>query len=340
MKKGTLILLVTALVTLCFLGTKQNAKANQNQTYILATASKGGTYWPVGKAIETLTQVKLAPINHYGLKAINSAGSGENIKLLRENKAQFAILQGLFGHYAWSGTGPLSKDGPQKEIRSITMLWKNVEHFTILKKLMNEGTISDMGVLKGKTMSLGKKNSGTIGSNTILLNNLGIDVQNSYELVYAGYGQSVKALRSGQIIGMGTPAGIPTKAVEVAMRSMGDKLCLLSFTEEQAAQADGGIGLWTPYIIPGGTYPGQDADVTTIAQPNFLAVRADMDEEKVYQITKLLFENLRFLQNIHSATNEMHIKRALQGLPLPLHPGAARYFKEVGLAIPQKLLTS
>jgi uncharacterized protein len=113
---------------------------------------------------------------------------------------------------------------------------------------------------------------------------------------------------------------------------------LLSVTEEEAAKMDGGRNLWTPYVIAAGTYPGQTEDVTTIAQPNFLAVSADVDENHVYLLTKTIYENLPFLQAIHPATNVMNIDAAMSGLPMPLHPGAARYYQEVGLEIPARLL--
>lgn len=315
-----------------------NAQAAESKDYLLATASTGGTYYPVGVAISTLTKVKLQPKQKIGMSAINSAGSGENVKLLRENEAQFAILQGLYGYYAWNGVGPLEKDGPQTELRSVSMLWQNVEHFVVLSDFAKTGTVSDMANVKGKRVSLGKKNSGTLGSNTVLLKNLGMDAAKDFDLIHVGYGPSADAIQNGQISSFSIPAGVPASAVTRAMASMGDKITLLSFTDEQAKQADGGFGLWTPFTISKGDYPGLTKDVMTIAQPNFLAVRADLDEESVYQITKTLYENLPFLNAIHKATKAMHIDKALAGLPVPLHPGAARYYKEVGLKIPENLI--
>ncbi len=315
-----------------------NLQAADDQNYLLATASTGGTYYPVGVALSTLTKVKLQPSHNISMSAISSAGSGENIKLLRDNEVQFAILQGLYGFYAWNGKGPLAEDGPQKDLRSISMLWQNVEHFTILSDKAKTGTISDMLGLKGDRVSLGKKNSGTLGSNEVILSNLGVNVDKDYELVYVGYGPSADALQNGQISAMSTPAGVPASAVTRALASMGDKATLLSFTEEQAKQADGGLNLWTPYLIPATAYPGLEKDVMTIAQPNFLAVRADISDETVYLITKTIYENLPFLNAIHKATTAMSTDKALAGLPMPLHPGAARYFKEIGLTIPDNLI--
>src|SRR6056297_1552232 len=129
--------------------------APQERSYLLATASTGGTYYPVGVALSTLVKVKLQPKQNIGMSAINSAGSGENIKLMRENEVQFAILQGLYGAYAWKGTGPIEPEGPQKNLRSVTMLWQNVEHFAVLSKFAKTGTVADMVAMKGETLSLG-----------------------------------------------------------------------------------------------------------------------------------------------------------------------------------------
>ena len=315
-----------------------SARAADARDYILATASTGGTYYPVGVAISTLTKVKLQPKQKIGMSAINSAGSGENIRLLRENEAQFAILQGLFGYYAATGTGPIKADGPQKELRSVSMLWQNVEQFVVDADDAKTGSIADLVALKGKPMALGRKNSGTIGSNRTILAEFGVDIDKDYELVYGGYGPSADAVADGKAAGMGTPAGVPTGAVTKLFAAKGSDVRMLSFSPEQAAKADGGKGLWTPYVIPAETYPGQTDLVTTIAQPNFLAVRADVDEDAVYQITKTMYENLPFLNSIHPATKAMNIDKAIAGLPLPLHPGAARYYKEVGIEIPAELI--
>jgi TRAP transporter TAXI family solute receptor len=331
----TILFGLTAAATLA-LGPVQ---AQEDHSYILATASTGGTYYPVGVALATLTKVKLQPTDKIDMSAINSAGSGENVRLLRENEAQFAILQGLYGYYARTGTGPVEADGPQDELRSISMLWQNVEQFVLDSDEAKTGTIEDFVNAKGQTVALGKKNSGTIGSNKTILGNLGVDIDTDYTLIYGGYGPSASAIQDGKAVGMSTPAGVPTGAVTKLMAS-NDGVTLLSFTPEQAEQADGGLNLWTPYLIPAGTYPGQDADVQTIAQPNFLAVRADVPEEDVYKITKTIYENLAFLQAIHKATTAMALDKAIAGLPVPLHPGAARYFREMGIEIPDSLMAN
>ena len=322
------------------LGTVSTVQAAEERSYLLATASTGGTYYPVGVALATLVKVKLQPSQKIGMSAISSAGSGENVKLLRENEVQFAILQGLYGAYAWEGTGPIESAGPQKNLRSVSMLWQNVEHFTVNKKFAKTGTVADLVAMKGESMAMGTKNSGTIGSNKVLLGNLGVDIDKDYNLVYVGYGPSADALQNGQVAGMGTPAGVPVSAVTKAMANMGDKITVLDLTDEQMKKADGGMELWTRFVIPADTYPGQTRDIKTIAQPNFLAVRSDVDEDAVYRITKTVYENLAFLNAIHGATKAMAIEKAIAGLPMPLHPGAARYYAEVGIKVPARLLSN
>ncbi|BFM49053.1 TAXI family TRAP transporter solute-binding subunit [Marinomonas sp. THO17] len=331
--------LLTGATAVALTFSATSASAADKRNYILATASTGGTYYPVGVAIATLSKIKLEPKFGLSVSAISSAGSGENIKLLRENQAQFAILQGLYGAWAWGGEGPFEQVGKQTELRSVSMLWQNVEHFVLKSELAKTGTVADLKDLEGTNnkFSIGKKNSGTEGSGRQQLKGLGID-PDKFSLAYMGYGASADAMQNGNIDGMNTPAGVPVSAVTRLYASMGDKVTVLDFTDEQMKAANGDYQLWTRYVIPANTYPGQTKDINTVAQPNFLATRADMSEEDVYQLTKSLYENLGYLSAIHKATSVMAIEKAIAGLPVPLHPGAARYYREVGLDIPARLI--
>ncbi|MEM7072915.1 MAG: TAXI family TRAP transporter solute-binding subunit [Pseudomonadota bacterium] len=304
--------------------------------YVLNTASTGGTYHPVGTAISTLSKVKLLPRQKFSLTAVNSAGSGANVQALGAKTAQFAILQGLYGYYAATGTGPVSE--VQNNLRAVTMLWQNVEQFVVASNHVTTGTVADLAAMQGEAMGMGRQNSGTIGSNRVLLSGLGIDIDQHYDLFHAGYGPSADALANGQVEGIGMPSGPPTGALVKLFSTKGESVVMLQTTPEQAASMDGGRQLWTPYVIEAGTYPGQTQPINTVAQPNFLAVNADVDADHVYLLTKTIYENLPFLQAIHKATRAMHIDRALAGLPVALHPGALRYYQEVGIEVPEHLI--
>ncbi len=308
-------------------------------SYLLATASSGGTYFPVGVALGTLSKIKLQPAHGMSLTAITSAGSGENLRLLRQGEVQFAILQGLYGAWAWHGEGQLANEGRQAYLRSVTMLWQNVEHFVVLSKLAPSGTIADLRGMAGRPFSIGKRNSGTEGSGRQILGQLGIDAD-TFKLVHVGYAASAEALRNGTASGMNTPAGPPVAAVTQAFAAMGDELTVLDFTDEEMRRVNEKYPLWSRHVIPAGTYPGQDTEIRTLAQPNFLAVHAGVDEEHVYLLTKTIYENLSFLRGIHKATAVMSLDAAVEGLPVPLHPGALRYYREAGLEVPAALTAS
>jgi TRAP transporter TAXI family solute receptor len=257
-------LLCTALL---FLGSCTE-NLSTNRPYILTTATTGGTYYPVGVALATITKAQLYETEGISLSAISSAGSMENIKLMRDNQAQFALLQGIFAAWAWNGDGPISK--PQPWLRSIAALWANADHFVLLTELTTDGSIMDLDLLNGHRFVMGARNSGAEKSGDYILQGLGIDYESKFDLAYMGYGATANAIQDGT--------------------------------------------------------------------PNVFAVRADIPDEAVYQITKSLWENLAALHEIHKATREVTLDKALSGLGAPLHPGAARYYREQGLEIPAELV--
>lgn len=301
---------------------------------ILATATTGGTYYPVGVAIATLTRQVLAPRGELSLAAISSAGSQENLRLLREREVGFAILQGVYGAWAWHGEGALEGEPPFRDLRVVTGLWPNVEHFVVRRELAPTGYIEDLAGFAGRRFSIGARYSGAEGSARHILGGLGIVPGEHFRPVYLGYGPSADALQDRITDGMNTPAGIPVGAVTRALAT-DPGLVILGFDEAQRERANATYrDLWRHYEIPAGTYPNQPEPVTTIAQANLLAVHADVDADAVYALTRALFENLSFLHAFHSATRELTLETALEGLPVPLHPGAERYFQEIGLLEP------
>ncbi|MGP2657495.1 TAXI family TRAP transporter solute-binding subunit [Malaciobacter sp. WC5094] len=311
--------------------------AKKESKYVIATASTGGTYYPVGVGIATIASLKLAKKHKTTFSAITSAGSGENVDMLQKGEVNFAILQGLFGSMAWQGKAKY--DGqPKKNLRSITMLWQNVEQFTIRKEFAKTGNINDLKNLYGERFSIGGRSSGSRVSAETIMSSLGIDF-NKMNIQYLGYTPSSTALQDGKIDGMNTPSGPPTSAVTNAFASIGnDKIRVLDFNEKDLKKINDNYPVWTPFTIKAGTYPGQTKDINTIAQPNLLVVTKDTPEETVYLLTKTIYENLPFLNSVHKATKAMSLDKAISGLPMPLHPGAARFYKEQGIKIPATLI--
>lgn len=325
-----LIILLCLIAPFSWAASRQGAE----REYLLATASPGGTYYPVGVALATLVDVALQEQHGIALTAVPTAGSAENVRLIRGGEVQFAVLQGLVAADARSGSGPFKDSGPENLLRSVTALWPNVEQFVIRSEFADTGTVADLLEIKGQRIVLGDVDSGTLASSRALLENLGADIEREYELVYVGYGPAADAMQGGDVAAIALPAGIPTKSLTRLKSAMGEAAVILGFTADQARRADGGRQLWQPYRIPANTYPAQPDAIMSIAQPNVLAVHADVDEEDVYRITRAIYENLSLLRSLQEATEAISLENALSGLPMPLHPGAARYFGERGLEIP------
>lgn len=329
---------IRVLAALCLVVVLASCTENLsgNRPYILSTATTGGTYYPVGVALATISKAQLYESHGISLSAISSAGSMENVKLLRDNQAQFAILQGIFAPWALHGEGPISK--PQPWLRSICALWWNADHFVLINDLVKTGTIADIDALNGERFVIGARNSGAEKTGDHILRSLGIPYDERTTLAYMGYGATANAIQDGTIVGMNVPGGPPLTAITRAFAMNGEDLTMLTFTDEHLEQVNSRYPLWSRYVIPANTYPNQPEDVNTIALSNVLAVRDDIPDEHVYLVTKAIFENLAALQEIHKATRDVSLENALRGLGAPLHPGAVRFYREQGIEIPLELL--
>tara|TARA_B100000780_G_scaffold156739_1_gene109638 strand:- start:2256 stop:2957 length:702 start_codon:yes stop_codon:yes gene_type:complete len=217
-------------------------------------------------------------------------------------------------------------------------MWQNVEHFVLLSELAKTGEIMDLDDLDGERFVLGARNSGAEQTGRFILDTLGIDYENKFNLAYMGYGPTTSAIQDGNIVGMNIPAGAPVSSITQAYAMLGDRLTILNWTQKTLDKLNAKYPLWDWYDFPPGTYPNQTKLIRTIGSPNVLVTRRDIPEDVVYNVTKVIWENLATLQEIHGATKDMRLEIAIDGLGAPLHPGAIRYYREVGLAIPERLI--
>jgi len=331
------VLLMSLVVTFSHEHATAQEPDDRSSAYILSTATTGGAFHQGGVSLSALVKIKLLPGERIDLTAKNSSGSMENIARIRNGTSDFAIVQGLLGHHARQGTGPAQSIGRQSDLRAVTMLWPNVEHFIVKKSEAPTGTIKDLLGLKGQRLSFGREAS-AIESNRLLLKNLGMDIAQDFDQALLGFRSSVTAFRRGEIDGLSFPASAPVSAFVDLLGQLGPDATILDWTEDDLRKADGGLSLWSPLVIPAETYPNQPEAINTIAQPNFLAVRADLDEEVVYAVTKAIFENLPFLERLHQPFQFLTLEQATNGLPVPLHPGALRYFQENGLEMKKTVI--
>lgn len=323
------LFLTTVVVSAC--GGSSASGGKKNQFLTIATASTGGTYYPIGVGMGNLWSEKL---KDKGIKATgqSSAGSVENIDLLKKGEAQLAILQGLIGAQAYSGKGNF--EGKEfKDLRTISMLWPNVEHFVLMNDKIESGDISD---IKGDSFSVGPQASGTEQSTLVIMEALGL-TKDDIKPEYLGYDDTISAMRDGRLDGGSLPAGVPVAAI-TDMYASGVDASVLEVSDEQLEKINSIFNTWYRFEIPAGTYPKVDKVINTIAQPNLLAVSKELDEDTVYTLTKTLYENLDEMYKVHNSAKNITLETALDGLPAPLHAGAYKYFKEAGLDIPDNLI--
>ncbi len=325
------LILIIALTGLALGACTDHSAARR--TYVLSTGTTGGTFYPVGVALSTL--VTAQQDQPFGLTAISSAGSMENVKLMRDNQAQFSLVLGVFAAWAWKGEGPVRS--PQTYLRSISAMWPNVEHFMLLSRLVKNGTMMDLNELDGERFVIGARNSGAEQTGFYLFDALGIDSERM-TLAYMGYGAAASAIQDGNIVGMNVPAGAPVSAITRAYAQMGSDITLLEFSQNELDAINSRERLFDHYTLEPGTYPYQEQAITTASSSNVLIVRDDVDDEIVYQLTRMLWENLATLQEIHSATRSISLNEAHRGEALPLHPGAQRKNQEQHVEIPDNLL--
>lgn len=306
----------------------------REQSFLLGTGSTEGTYHPVGVALSTLIKLKLLPDLNVDLTAINTGGSYENIELVRQDETQFAILSAISAYEAQQGIGRFSDIGPDENLKAITALWRSADHVIVRGDKVQSGTIDDFVQLRGQSVSMGRRNSGTLIGNRALMAPLGVDVDSDFNLVELGFEESADAMINGDIDAMSLAGGLPIGAVQRVFDALGNNAAVLEFNDEQLAYIDQGRRIWSRSVIPAQTYTGQERDIFTISTPNILAVRGDIDDEVVYQITKTIFENLEYLHGLHEATAQVSFDTAINNLPLPIHEGALRYFEEKGVELP------
>ncbi|MFA1238579.1 TAXI family TRAP transporter solute-binding subunit [Serratia odorifera] len=330
-RKIKLLAGITAAIAVVALAIAGKAE-NVDKTFLsVATASTGGTYYPMGVGLANVWSNRLKQ-DGIQVTGQSSAGSIENIDLLQKDEAQLAILQSLIATEAYEGVRNFDQRA-YKDLRSISMLWPNVEHFVMLESKVKDGTLNDIA---GSRFSVGPQASGTEQSTVVILQGIKLS-KKSISPEYLGYGDTVSAMRDGRLDGGALPAGVPAAAV-TDMYASGVPSRILDVTDQQLASINAIANAWFRFEIKPDTYPRQNKAVATIAQPNILVSIRQIDEKIVYDLTKTMFENLPEVHQVHSSAKYISLENALKGVSVPLHLGAYRYFREVGVNIPDYLV--
>jgi uncharacterized protein len=315
-------LLITVMAIVPLAGCAGNS-ADQPVQLTLATGGTAGTYYPLGSAIASAVTDYADGVE---VTAVTAAGSVSNAEAIRDGQAEMILIGNNIAFYAQQGT-QMFEGQPVEAIRGIATLYPEIIQIVALK----ESGITDLSDLKGKKAGVGAPGSGTAVHTLEVFKAAGLDETN-VDIQYLDFKECVDGLLAGTIDAACIVAGIPTSAVtEIAAER---DVTILTIADGIYRQLSDKYPFYVSITIPAGTYAGVDKGVTSIAVRAMLATSADLSEDTVYAATKAVFEHTDVLVAAHQRGRDVTLQSALDGMSIPLHPGAKRYFQEMGLTLP------
>lgn len=289
------------------------------QELTVLTGGTSGVYYPLGNVIK-----KLIEKDFPGMKVtvVSTQATVENLNLLQQGKGTVALAQGDILSEAWKGNPEAGFPSSRTKIRLIGAGYPNYIHIIA----RNDAAIRSVPDLRGKRISVGAARSGNELNSRALLGAADLSYADLLQVEYLEYGQSVDLMLKGQLDGAIISAGIGVAAVQRAM-SQGP-IGLVPIDPALVAKTK---GLFYPLTIPAGSYPRQDREVPAAALNNYFVTSQDVSEEIVHRVTKAIYGNVEELKKAHPAVTGMSVKAALANRPILVHPGALRYFREIGV---------
>lgn len=296
------------------------APAARAQEFVnVLTGGTSGVYYPLGVA---LSEIYAEGIEGSRTQVQATKASVENLNLLAQGKGEIAFALGDSVSLAWEGNTEAGFPAPLKNLRAIAAIYPNYIQI-VAETASGATTLAD---LKGMSLSVGAPASGTeLNARTIFAAG-GLSYEDLSRVEYLPFAESAELIKNRQIQATLQSAGLGVAAIKDL--SATHEITLIAIPAEVVEQ----IG--APYVatvIPAGTYTGQTADVPTAAVGNLLVTSEAVSEETAYQMTKLMFDNLDRMKAAHAAAGNITLEGAITGLSIPLHPGAERYYREVGL---------
>lgn len=296
------------------------ALAQQQQFVNVLTGGQSGVYYPLGVA---LSQIYAKAIPNVRATAQVTKASAENLNLLQTGRGELALALGDSVSSAYKGDVEAGFKTPLTKLRGLSATYNNY-----IQIIANEDSgIKTLADLKGKRVSVGAAKSGTELNARAILKAAGISYSDLSKVEYLPFGESVELMKNRQLDATLQSAGLGVASIRDLATSV--KIVVVAVPADVVAKI--GDAAYVATVIPANTYAGQTTDIATAAIPNFLVTHSGVSNELAYQMAKTMYENIDTLYAAHNAAKAIKRENALVGMTIPLHPGAARYYKEVGL---------
>ena len=300
--------------------------AAAQQQLSIATGGTGGVYYPMGGGLAEVINNHVAG---YSATAEVTGASVENMGLIATGDADLAIGLADTVVQAYSGTGRF--EGQQLPmVRGLASLYANMIHIVALES----AGIRSLQDLRGKRVSIGAPGSGTEVNAGAILEANGITYDDIDEQ-RLNFNETADALANGDIDAGFWSVGAPTSSI--MNLSTTQRIVIIALSEAEIDAAMAANDTFAKTTLVGGTYNDVDADIAVLGILNVLTVSSEMPDYLAYSLTKAMFENIADMQAVHPAANQTTVEFTLAATPVPLHPGAIRYFEEIGKTIPDDL---
>ena len=311
-------LIRTALVAIT--GMSLIAGAHAADYINVLTGGTSGIYYPMGVA---LSQIYGKAIPQAKVSVQATKASAENLNLLQAGRGEVAFTLGDALSDAWKGDAEAGFATPLKKLRGMAGIYPN--YIQIVASA--DSGIKTLADLKGKRVSVGAPKSGTELNARAVLKAAGLTYKDLAKVEYLPFGESVELMKNRQLDVTLQSAGLGVSALRDLSASM--KIVVVEIPAAVVARI--GDPAYLPAIVPANTYEGQTRDVPAIAIQNFLVTHEGVPTDTVYKMTRAMWENLDALVAAHAAGKAIRKESALKGMPVPLHPGAEKYYREIGL---------
>ena len=312
-------LLALALVMVMLVSFGASAFASIPKFMTVGTGSTGGAYYPIGVAIAEVLTSKLGT----QATAEVTGGSLDNLRLINDGDCDLGIAQGNNMMDAFYGTG----DYVDNAYENINAMFGGLSKGFFQVVVLDNSPIQTMADLKGKKVCMGPAGNAAIILADIVWGKYGFST-NDIKTTYVAYDDGISQLEDGNVDAVYIQTAIPASAIQ-QLAAGGKGYRLLSVDEAIANELCEEYGYFGYGTIASTVYDNMKEDVNTMYVSNMVAVRADLDEDLVYEMTKAIFENLDIIKSSHKAASGLSLENAVR-VSIPMHPGAERYFKEVG----------
>lgn len=293
--------------------------AHAQQFINVLTGGTSGVYYPLGVALSQLYGKALpdAKVSVQSTKA-----SAENLNLLQAGRGEIAFSLGDAVSDAWNGVEDAGFKNKLDKLRGVAAIYPNYIQIVAAA----DSGITSLADLKGKRVSVGAARSGTELNARAIFKGAGMSYGDLGKVEYLPFGESVELIKNRQLDATLQSAGLGVASLRDLANAV--KIIVIPVPAEVVAKI--GDPAYQAGVIPANTYQGQTADVATVRIRNILVTHAGVSDDTVYAMTKSMYENLDQLVSAHAAAKGI-VKEDATAMPLPVHPGAARYYREAGL---------